>query len=176
MPAAVIRDSTWHVGLKLLVILRANFGAEDVDPNTHLQGAFSLASREGAIAEIGGNALLAAGFWNYLREDITFSLFQGCPLKMDLSTAQVPTFSHGDNHLHSVSLILGRIVNAALGQQIEHSEWQSLFTQTTSWIENLPKPLLPFSDVRPKDEILPQVRFLVDFHGIHGSSSQYNVY
>ena len=77
------------------------------DPNRHLQGAFSLASRHSYVADASGNGLLAAGFWNYLREDITFSLFETCPLKMDLNRMVAPNFALGESHLHSVSLILG---------------------------------------------------------------------
>ncbi|KAH0495902.1 hypothetical protein TgHK011_009427 [Trichoderma gracile] len=80
---------------------------EDVDPNRHLRGAYSLASCEASIAGSSPDSLLAAGFWNYLREDITFSLFEGCPLKMDVTESAAPSLADGhDQQLHSISLIL----------------------------------------------------------------------
>ncbi|KAK1237103.1 hypothetical protein MKX07_005982 [Trichoderma sp. CBMAI-0711] len=88
---------------------------EDVDPNRHLRGAYSLASCEASIAGSPPDSLLAAGFWNYLREDITFSLFEGCPLKMDVTESAAPSLADdgNDQQLHSISLILGQIINKA---------------------------------------------------------------
>lgn len=141
-----------------------------------MHGAFSLASREGAVAEYGGNALLAAGFWNYLREDITFSLFQGCPLKMDLASVRTPTFVDGQSHLHSISLILGRIINLAFSRQMTELSWQKLHGEAINWREGLPPHLLPFSTIAATGESFPRVRFLQDYHGtVYLGLSQYSL-
>ncbi|KAJ3494808.1 hypothetical protein NLG97_g3835 [Lecanicillium saksenae] len=138
--------------------------AEDVDPNTHLQGAFSLASHEAAVAEAGGNELLAAGFWNYLREDITFSLFQGCPLKIDLVSIQAPTFRSGESHLHSISLILGDIINKICARQATEFEWRQCYNTLDQWLVSLPQRLFPFSTIHTATDVFPQIRFLQDYH------------
>ncbi|KAF7538201.1 hypothetical protein G7054_g3196 [Neopestalotiopsis clavispora] len=83
------------------------------DPQRHLRGAYSLASHPGLIENRTSDVLHQAGFWNYLREDITFSLFEGCPLKMNLSlpfTSLVIAATRSP--LDSISLLLGQIINA----------------------------------------------------------------
>ncbi|KAL7793688.1 hypothetical protein V8C37DRAFT_377893 [Trichoderma ceciliae] len=146
---------------------------EDIDPNRHLQGAYSLASCEDSIAGSPSESLLAAGFWNYLREDITFSLFEGCALKMDVAVAAAPRLTGGQDQLHSISLILGQIINKAFSHQIL-AEWQQLVGMVQSWLDELPLQVKPFSkgrSVTPStvDE-LPHLWFLQDFHA---SARQY---
>ncbi|UNI18443.1 hypothetical protein JDV02_004711 [Purpureocillium takamizusanense] len=122
---------------------------EEIDPNRHLQGAYSLASRRGLLNDA-PNALFTAGFWNYLREDISFSLFQGCPLKMDLNGVVVPP---GDaalppGHLHAASLILGRVINAVFQRPVVGSEeWMELLRVTKAWYGSLSSAQKPFSRI-----------------------------
>ncbi|KAL7813895.1 hypothetical protein V8C44DRAFT_44283 [Trichoderma aethiopicum] len=148
---------------------------EDVDPNRHLRGAYSLASCEGSIAGSPPDSLLAAGFWNYLREDITFSLFEGCPLKMDVTESAAPSLADGhDQQLHSIALILGQIINKAFRNGISATEWQQLVDMVHVWFEELPPHVQPFSKGRSVTLStvgeLPSFWFLQDFHA---SARQY---
>ena len=137
--------------MRVLVSLRGHADeAEETDPNRHLQGAYSFASRQSAR-----QGLLAAGFWNYLREDITFSLFQQCPLKLELADIQE------DNPLHEMTLILGRLVNAAFGNA-PPSEFISLHAETEAWYHAREEIHLPFSRTL---DTFPRVWFLQDTHG-----------
>ncbi|UKZ81394.1 hypothetical protein TrVFT333_009166 [Trichoderma virens FT-333] len=79
-------------------------------------------------------SLLAAGFWNYLREDITFSLFEGCPLKMDVTGSAAPRLTNSHDQLHSISLILGQIINKAFSYQISAIEWQQFAGMVHAWL------------------------------------------
>ncbi|PTB62607.1 hypothetical protein BBK36DRAFT_1162864 [Trichoderma citrinoviride] len=148
---------------------------EDIDPNRHLRGAYSLASCEDSIAGSSPDSLLAAGFWNYLREDITFSLFEGCPLKMDVTESAAPSLANGhDQQLHSISLILGQIINKAFRNGISATDWQQLVGMAHAWLDELPPHVKPYSRGRSVTLStvgeLPSFWFLQDFHA---SARQY---
>lgn len=113
--------------------------------------------------------LLASGFWNYLREDITFSLFENCPLKMDLtSIPPVSKYDSDQDYLNSITLILGKIINAAFRHSLAVQEWDTAFEMVRQWSSACPKRLGPFSK-RPggpgTDEGFPQMWFLQPCHG-----------
>lgn len=132
-----------------------------MDPNRHLQGAYSLASRQSLVGP--SNTLLAAGFWNYLREDITFSLFEGCPLKMDLTNVEAPTADMvGLNHL---SLVLGRIINATFARAVTVDEWHALMDVTKAWYERLPAMERPYARTEGAIGELPRVWFIENGYG-----------
>ncbi|KAL7921002.1 hypothetical protein ACQKWADRAFT_321710 [Trichoderma austrokoningii] len=147
---------------------------EDVDPNRHLQGAYSLATCEDSIAASPPGSLLAAGFWNYLREDITFSLFEGCPLKMDVTMASAPGLTGNQDQLHSIALILGQVINKAFAFRISAFDWGILVSMVKTWLEKVPSNIQPFSKsqhVAPSAVgELPHFWFLQDFHA---SARQY---
>ncbi|KAK2475442.1 hypothetical protein H9L39_13035 [Fusarium oxysporum f. sp. albedinis] len=95
----------------------------DVDPNMHLRGAYSMASLHDVLSGIPQAGLLGAGFWNYLREDITFSLFEECPLKMNLeSTPLMIQHTSDQDYLNSITLILGKIINMSFKQDTDGRE------------------------------------------------------
>ncbi|EHK47661.1 hypothetical protein TRIATDRAFT_316693 [Trichoderma atroviride IMI 206040] len=147
---------------------------EDIDPNRHLQGAYSLASCEDSIAASPPGSLLAAGFWNYLREDITFSLFESCPLKMDVTMASAPSLTGNQDQLHSITLILGQVINKAFSYQVSEPDWERLLSMVKTWLKNVPSNIKPFSRsqrvaVSAVGE-LPHFWFLQDFHA---SARQY---
>lgn len=166
--------------------------AQDVDPNRHLHGAYSLASfpfqhHKSSISTILLNGgLFAAGFWNYLREDITFSLFRRCPLKIELDLL-IPPFSSvlsssdrplsdDEDHLNAISLILGRIINAAFvpggdsqsnGLGMKDDTWAVLIDLVKSWRAELPLHFQPYSSAKVASiTALPSVRVLQDCHGM----------
>ncbi|ELQ34591.1 hypothetical protein OOU_Y34scaffold00763g6 [Pyricularia oryzae Y34] len=149
--------------------------SEEVDPNRHLRGAYSLAVsrrpllREGDLGGRGG--LRGAGFWNYLREDITFSLFQRCPLKMGLDQVELFVWrgddADGDHaYLNAVSLILGRIINECFGRETLSPEaWDFLFRLLRDWCSALLGRFAPFArEERRLGLALPSVWMLHDCH------------
>ncbi|KAI1117482.1 hypothetical protein F5Y14DRAFT_402761 [Nemania sp. NC0429] len=122
--------------------------AENHDPNRHLKGAFSLALQCQNFLDRSAGGLLHSGFWNYLREDITFSLFRNCALKIKLdSIAALGNVSSDEDHLNSISLILGRIINAMIGSTSEMAgdTWEAMRSCLKAWLSALPAHFEPFS-------------------------------
>ncbi|KEY73647.1 hypothetical protein S7711_07695 [Stachybotrys chartarum IBT 7711] len=118
----------------------------DTDPNVHLRGAYSMASVPGLFATVTRTPLLEAGFWNYLREDITFSLFERCPLKMGLETSQPLLDLHSDQgHLNAITLVLGRIINDCFRDEADNLTWSNSFDSLCEWHQQLPAHMLPYS-------------------------------
>ncbi|OIW27789.1 hypothetical protein CONLIGDRAFT_682805 [Coniochaeta ligniaria NRRL 30616] len=159
------------------------------DPNRHLRGAYSLAtfpfqSHESSIpTTLLSRGLFAAGFWNYLREDITFSLFRRCALKIDLGFLISPvgsvlapsedTLSEDEDYLNAISLILGRIINAAFVHSgggrsnggMKDDTWTVLLDMVKSWRAELPRHFQPFSSAKVASiSALPSVRVLQNCH------------
>ncbi|KAI8623265.1 hypothetical protein F5Y19DRAFT_459098 [Xylariaceae sp. FL1651] len=141
---------------------------EGDDPNRHLKGAFSLVSQYHNLPIHPSNGLLASGFWNYLREDITFSLFGSCPLKIDLDPVPPLIQLQSDqDHLNSISLILGRIINVTVGgtTNIPKVVWKMLLDYVDAWYLNLHKQFQPFSRATvPLLSKLPSVHMLSSCH------------
>ncbi|KAI1269546.1 hypothetical protein F5Y18DRAFT_414509 [Xylariaceae sp. FL1019] len=143
--------------------------SEDRDPNRHLQGAFSLASELRTISSSAPEQLLWSGFWNYLREDITFSLFTDCRLKIELDAIDnTPSPLTDRDQLNEISLILGQIINATVGDAVRDTDcdlWESLLASLERWQANLPRHIAPFSRA-PVATLsrLPTVQMLADCH------------
>ncbi|KZL69439.1 phytanoyl-CoA dioxygenase [Colletotrichum tofieldiae] len=160
-------EGTQGLALASVCLLRSyEILTEEVDPNIHLQGAYSLAAYRSPLTDDLGSGLGAAGFWNYLREDITFSLFRRCPLKIDLDHVSLPT-QHGtdQDRLNTVSLILGRIINACFSSTITNEAWTLLFGMLRDWRSNLPPRFNPFAKAdRGIGLALPSIRMLRDCH------------
>lgn len=140
--------------------------SEEVDPNMHLRGAYSLAAYRNPLIDYLGSGLRTAGFWNYLREDITFSLFQRCPLKIDLDQMPLPREHDTDqSYLNTVSLILGRIINACFSGAITEQAWVVLFDLLRNWSLSLPARFRPYSRQDPGLGLsLPSIRMLRECH------------
>ncbi|KAJ4257537.1 hypothetical protein NW762_008661 [Fusarium torreyae] len=100
----------------------------------HLRGAYSMASLHDVLSGNLQAGLLGAGFWNYLREDITFSLFQECPLKMNLEDTPLINHHHSDqDYLNSITLILGKIINMSFCNDAEEMRWNLVIDSLKSW-------------------------------------------
>ncbi|KAG7053928.1 phytanoyl- dioxygenase [Colletotrichum scovillei] len=165
-------ERTQGLALASVCLLRSyEILSEEVDPNRHLQGAYSLAAYHTPQTDAFGSSLRAAGFWNYLREDITFSLFRRCPLKIDL--AQVPlalpaTGPRTDqDYLNAITLILGRIINMCFvgSGSVTKESWSSLSHLLREWRTSLPSRFEPFSTVdRGLGLALPSIWLLRDHH------------
>lgn len=125
----------------------------DADPNMHLRGAYSMASITGMIAGEGGEdddsrELLESGFWNYLREDITFSLFERCPLKMDLQAESMrldPPCRRDEDYLNPITILLGRIINDAFSERPNSERLMSYSEELGAWFQKLPERLMPYA-------------------------------
>jgi hypothetical protein len=141
----------------------------DVDPNMHLRGAYSMASLHGVLSGTLQAGLLGAGFWNYLREDITFSLFEECPLKMNLDST--PLVSHHDSdqdYMNSITLILGKIINRAFDHDSDEIQLDSAIESLKAWRNTCPDHMKPFSRVQSEtntSHLFPAVWFLQPYHG-----------
>lgn len=111
-----------------------------------------------------------AGFWNYLREDITFSLFERCPIKMDLAKVKMTEVHfHDEEHLNTISLLLGRIINLAFAHVGSTREWELLYDLVVNWWSQVPESCKPYSRTRQKDPnvCLPSIWYLKECHGKH---------
>lgn len=153
------------VALAVTCLLRSyEILAESRDPNRHLKGAFSLASQFQNFLDRSSEGLLHSGFWNYLREDITFSLFRNCALKIDLDPIPaLDNVSSDQDHLNSASLVLGRIINAMIGSTSEMAgnTWEAVWSYAKDWLSTLPAYFEPFSRAAlPSLSRLPTVHML----------------
>ncbi|KAK2000213.1 hypothetical protein LX36DRAFT_440357 [Colletotrichum falcatum] len=160
-------DDAQGLALASVCLLRSyEILSEEIDPNRHLRGAYSLAAHRNPLNDYLGSGLRAAGFWNYLREDITFSLFRQCPLKIDLERMPLPTRHETDqDHLNTVSLILGRLINACFSGAVTEGAWTFLFGMLRDWRSGLPPRFAPFAKTdRGLGLALPSIWMLKDCH------------
>lgn len=128
----------------------------------HLRGAYSLASSVNYISTVSTRSLMSAGFWNYLREDITFSLFERCPLKLELEKYDVES---DESNLHSITFILARLINSCFHKQLGEEDWRRFNWQISEWLAKLAETSRPYAELAPTDQTLPLVWFLEDHHG-----------
>ncbi|KAL0783075.1 hypothetical protein CaCOL14_000981 [Colletotrichum acutatum] len=165
-------ERTQGLALASVCLLRSyEILSEEVDPNRHLQGAYSLAAYHTPQTDSFGSSLRAAGFWNYLREDITFSLFRRCPLKINLAqvTPTLPMTGQRTDQdcLNAITLILGRIINTCVAgsDPVAGDSWSNLSHLLFEWRESLPSRFEPFSTVeRGLGLALPSIWLLRDHH------------
>jgi hypothetical protein len=102
--------------------------------------------------------LLRAGLWNYLREDITFSLINECPLKVDVGEVNIE-LTRDDDHANRITLLLARLINTA-------------FKPPRGALGELPQAIeywysqLPFRAYHESDGgTFPRVQMIQDCHG-----------
>lgn len=118
----------------------------------------------GQKIEIGPD-LMSAGFWNYLREDITVALMEKRRLKIDLSNVSIPSPIEDDDRANVISRLLGIVINRCLGKDapaLDMSEWTSMQLEIDRWRTELPKTFKPVSLWGPPKSNFPE---LVMFHG-----------
>ena len=112
--------------------------------------------------------LVSAGFWNYLREDITVALMQKRGLKMDLSTVQLPSQLAGDDEWSNhMSYLLGKIINKCLSQDaapLTLSEWTCFKEEVERWKTSLPQSFAALS-LGTSESKFPSLWFLRGWHG-----------
>lgn len=140
--------------------------AEETDPNRHLSGAYALASSQSV--DFGTPTLLRAGFFNFLREDITFSLMRQTPLKMDLTGIDTSTYvpRSDEDQLNIVTLLLAGVINEAFSASPIPERLATLETQLRAWQASLPKDFEPFSTTVDSGDAttFPSIWMLQDCH------------
>ncbi|OQD86289.1 hypothetical protein PENANT_c008G07690 [Penicillium antarcticum] len=105
----------------------------------HLQGCYSiLASREIHLAA----DLLSAGYWNYLREDITVALIEQRSLMISLYDQTGPPEPTDDaDFANQITFLLGKIINRCLSidsPALDPLEWQAIKVDLDNWKLSLP--------------------------------------
>lgn len=123
-----------------------------------------------------GADLISAGFWNYLREDITVALMEKRPLKIDLSNVSMPNPIEDNDRANAISQLLGIVINRCLGKDapaLALSEWTSLQTDLDRWKADLPRTFEPVSLSSPRRSKFPE---LVMFHGWHSKLHIQRIY
>lgn len=107
-----------------------------------------------------------AGFWNYLREDITFSLFEQVKMKMDLSAIPLrKDFEVDHDYMNAISLLLGRIVNLTFSGIASFQDWERHIQYVDEWYQGLPSRFHPYSRIADEEaNQLPSIFFLRDCH------------
>ncbi|KAE8373042.1 hypothetical protein BDV26DRAFT_285451 [Aspergillus bertholletiae] len=146
--------------------------SQNISCQNHLQGSYSLLASQPAGLETG---LLSAGFWNYLREDITVALIEKRSLMIELSRGQLPRTVEGEDDLaNRITYLLGKVINRCLdqdGSPLEQHEWHSLNDELDTWRASLPTSFEPICT----PEMYGQSHFpcLWTVSGWHASSLQY---
>ena len=149
--------------------------AEDSDPNRHLAGAYALAAGRSVTGAC--PSLVSAGFFNYLREDITFSLINRTPLKLDTTVyathdlaAEQTAHTNGstaENYLNLVTLILADTINLAFRDgQVDSFRAKMLENRLQCWVDALPARSRPYytEDSQVDGEALPRIYMFSDAH------------
>ncbi|RMZ44047.1 hypothetical protein CA14_004203 [Aspergillus flavus] len=146
--------------------------SQNVSCQNHLQGSYSLLASRPAGLEAG---LLSAGFWNYLREDITVALIEKRSLMIELSREHLPPTVEGEDDLaNRITYLLGKVINRCLNQDaspLEQHEWHSLGDELDTWRASLPASFEPIGT----PGLYGQSNFpcLWTVSGWHASSLQY---
>lgn len=116
----------------------------NVSSQNHLQGSYSLlASRHVHLTA----DLLSAGYWNYLREDITVALIEKRGLMITLSDQNAPPEATEDmDFANSVTFILGKLINRCLSvdsSPLGVMEWEAMKAELDRWKSFLPPSFDP---------------------------------
>ena len=125
--------------------------SEDEDPNRHLFGASTLLPPTPAFTD---HSLRASGFWNFLREDITYSLIHECPMKVRVGRAASRPFSDAAI-ANDMTLLLGRAINVVFGGIDDE-----VLPEIQEWHRSASRQ--PFS--RIADKPFPTIRMTRDCH------------
>lgn len=118
--------------------------------------------------------LLSAGFWNYLREDITVSLIEHRGLMMALSAEHAPHECVDDTDFANyVTFLLGNIINRCLATDsppLGLLEWQTMKADLEAWKSSLPSSFEPIHTSFLRNETnFPSFWTLHGWHGRHSS-------
>ena len=107
---------------------------------------------------VSGEPLFKAGLWNYLREDMTFSLMNRCPLKVEIGRVDI-ALVRDDDYANQITLLLARVINAVF------SGGKELLRDLHSLIEEW-YTILPFRAYHNSDRGgFPKVQMIQNCHG-----------
>lgn len=141
--------------------------SENVSSQNHLQGCYSLlASRHIHLTA----DLLSAGYWNYLREDITVALIEQRGLMITFSDQNAPPEPTEDaDFANHVTFLLGKIINRCLSvdsQALTALEWEDMKANLDKWRSSLPSS---FDTIQTpglgKQSSFPSIWALRSWHG-----------
>lgn len=117
---------------------------ENVNAQNHLQGSYSLLASHHLDIK---TDLLGAGFWNYLREDITVALIEKRSLMIDLlAYVHLPETLESDDFPARATFLLGMIINRCLAKDavaLDIVEWETLKRELEDWRVSLPESFEP---------------------------------
>lgn len=111
--------------------------------------------------------LWKAGFFNYLREDITFGLMNRRALKIDLANTHIPdTALDDEDQLNIGALYLAEAVNLRFQEMYSQQATQQLEQRFERWRSSLPDQFTPFHDssIESPYDAFPTIRCLRDCH------------
>lgn len=150
-----VRDGT---ALAATCLLRSyEILSEENDPNRHLFGASTLLPQQPLT--LPQRSLLAAGFWNFLREDITYSLIHQCPLKVGVD--RVYATSMKDHDLaNAVTLLLAQAVNLYFSCSFEMAQLEVLQKDLEIWQQAF--TVRPFASFDDSATTFPSLMMLED--------------
>lgn len=140
---------------------------ENVSSQSHLQGCYSLlASRQINLTA----DLLSAGYWNYLREDITVALIEQRGLMITLSNQNAPPEPTEDAEFSNyITFLLGKIINRCLSVNspaLDPLEWEAMKADLDKWKSSLPSS---FDTIQTpglgKQSNFPSIWTLRSWHG-----------
>lgn len=139
---------------------------ENVSSQSHLQGCYSLlASRHVQLT----SDLLSAGFWNYLREDITVALIEQRSLMIALSQHAPPESADDADFANNVTFLLGKTINRCLSinsPALSLPEWERMKSELDSWKASLPPSFDPIQTPGlGKQSNFPSIWGLRGWHG-----------
>ncbi|KAL4893849.1 hypothetical protein BDV59DRAFT_177310 [Aspergillus ambiguus] len=140
---------------------------QNVSSQNHLQGCYSLlASRQFHITA----DLLSAGYWNYLREDITVALIERRGLMITLSDQNAPLEPTEDmDFANYVTFLLGKCINRCLSVDsppLDLLEWEAMKAELDSWKSSLPPSFDPIRTPQlGTQSSFPSIWTLRSWHG-----------
>ena len=136
---------------------------EEFDPNRHLSGAFALAMNRSH--NLHQPSLARAGFFNFMREDITYSLINRCPLKIDMEGMDVFEANDDEYQLNVATLHLAKAINQTFGSVTTANSAASMLETLQRWCESLPVQFTSYYET-PHDiqSMFPTIRMLRDCH------------
>lgn len=156
--------SSGGVALAAVCLLRSyEILAEESDPNRHLSGAYALATS--SPLEFAAPSLMRSALFNYLREDITYSLKVRQPLKMDLKSYRSSYIATSDDdELNIVTLILADTINTCFGERTESTAY--IEERLHTWYRRLPSHFQPFPKATGTSRLgeFPELFTLGDSH------------
>jgi len=134
-----------------------------------LFGAFSFAVSANIDLDTWG--LAQAGFWNYLREDITVALECRRPLHLTIKhrTPESMTGSEQD-HSNSISFLLAKVINVSFAHEnnqhipVHEDHLQALRSELKAWTAGLPESFQPTSTALKKGNAFPSLWMLQPWH------------